>query len=55
MQHRSKLSPSGGFLVRILVLVGAWEHPGAELGRFFASLAVVGTWGDQPPSGAVRR
>jgi hypothetical protein len=29
-----------------------WEHPGAELGRFFASLAVVlGTWGDQPPSG----
>jgi hypothetical protein len=30
-----------------------WEHPGAELGRFFASLAVVGTWGDQPPSGVV--
>jgi hypothetical protein len=22
-----------------------WEHPGAELGCFFASLAVVGTWG----------
>jgi hypothetical protein len=32
-----------------------WEHPGAELGRFFASLAVVGTWGDQPPSGVVGR
>jgi hypothetical protein len=30
-----------------------WEHPGAELGRFFASLAVVGTWGGQPPSGVV--
>jgi hypothetical protein len=31
-----------------------WEHPGAELGCFFASLAVVGTpWGDQPPSGQV--
>jgi hypothetical protein len=31
-----------------------WEHPGAELGCFFfASLAVVGTWGDQPPSGVV--
>jgi hypothetical protein len=30
-----------------------WEHPGAELGRFFDSLAVVGTWGDQPPSGVV--
>jgi hypothetical protein len=24
-----------------------WEHPGAALGRFFASLAVVGTWGGQ--------
>jgi hypothetical protein len=23
-----------------------WELPGAELGCFFASLAVVGTWGD---------
>jgi hypothetical protein len=31
-----------------------WEHPGAELGCFFASLAVVGTWGDHPPSGVVR-
>jgi hypothetical protein len=30
-----------------------WEHPGVELGRFFASLAVVGTWGGQPPSGVV--
>jgi hypothetical protein len=30
-----------------------WEHPGAELGCFFASLAVAGTWGDQPPSGVV--
>jgi hypothetical protein len=31
-----------------------WEHPGAELGRFFASLlAVMGTWGGQPPSGVV--
>jgi hypothetical protein len=29
-------------------------HPGgAELGCFLASLAVVGTWGDQPPSGVV--
>jgi hypothetical protein len=25
-----------------------WENPGAALGRFFDSLAVVGTWGDQP-------
>jgi hypothetical protein len=30
-----------------------WEHPGGELGCLFASLAVVGTWGDQPPSGVV--
>jgi hypothetical protein len=30
-----------------------WEHPGVTLGRFFASLAVVDTWGDQPPSGVV--
>jgi hypothetical protein len=30
-----------------------WEHPGAELGRFFAPLAVVGTGVDQPPSGVV--
>jgi hypothetical protein len=22
-----------------------WEHPGAEMGRLFASMAVVGTWG----------
>jgi hypothetical protein len=30
-----------------------WEHPGAGLGCFLASLAMVGTWGDQPPSGVV--
>jgi hypothetical protein len=30
-----------------------WEHPGADLGRFFASLAVVCTWGDRPASGLV--
>jgi hypothetical protein len=28
-----------------------WEHPGAALGRFFDSLAVVDTWWDLPPSG----
>jgi hypothetical protein len=30
-----------------------WERPGATLARFFASLAMVDTWGDQPPSGVV--
>jgi hypothetical protein len=30
-----------------------WAHPGAALDRFFDSLAVVDTWGDQPPSGVV--
>jgi hypothetical protein len=30
-----------------------WEHPGAELGCCFASLAVVFTWGPRPASGVV--
>jgi hypothetical protein len=45
-----------GVLETVVFWLGFWfgrEHPGAELGRFFASLAVVGTWGDQPPSGVV--
>jgi hypothetical protein len=38
------------FLVRILGLVGA---PMGRIGLFYRLLAVVGTWGDQPPSGVV--
>jgi hypothetical protein len=30
-----------------------WGHPGAELGCFFAFLAVVCTWGGKPASGVV--
>jgi hypothetical protein len=43
----------------VVFWLGFWflrEDPGATLGRFFASLAVVGTWGEhQPPSGVVGR
>jgi hypothetical protein len=45
------ITTSGVFLVRILVLVGASSDLGAALARFSASLAVVGAWGDHPPSG----
>ena len=40
----------------VVFWLGFWfwlGHLGAALGRFFASLAVVGAWGDHPPSGVV--
>jgi hypothetical protein len=40
----------------VVFWLGFWfwrEYPGATLGRVLAPLAVVGTWGDQPPSGVV--
>ena len=42
--------------VAVVFWLGFWfwlGHLGAALGRFFASLAVVGAWGDHPPSGVV--
>ena len=41
----------------VVFWLGFWfwlGYLGAVLSRFFVSLAVVGTWGDQPPSGVVR-
>ena len=40
----------------VVFWLGFWfwlGYLGAVLSRFFVSLAVVGTWGDQPPSGVV--
>jgi hypothetical protein len=42
--------------VPVVFWLGFWfwlGHLGAALGRFVASLAVVGAWGDHPPSGVV--
>jgi hypothetical protein len=43
---------AGRYLVRLCDLV--WEPISAEMGCFVASLAVVGAWGHQLPSGVVR-
>jgi hypothetical protein len=50
--HMHGLAPAvvGRNLVRLRDFVGA---PRGRTGLFFASMAVVGTWGDQPPSGVV--
>jgi hypothetical protein len=40
----------------VVFWLGFWfwlGYLGAVLSRFFVSLAVVGTWWDQPPSGVV--
>jgi hypothetical protein len=40
----------------VVFWLGFWfwlGHLGAALSHFFASLAVVGAWGDHPPSGVV--